>query len=103
MYITTTLPTSEGAVYLQLVYMYSHYTTILAPNVDCSPCRFYFSMYIETKIIMQGLVYATRSDGPHQQVTNSHTAAAKICVYSGSQNVQFTTGTPESIIDITRR
>ena len=68
MYITTTLPTSEGAVYLQLVYVYSHYTTILAPNVDCSPCRFYFSMYIETKIIMQGLVYATRSDGPHQQV-----------------------------------
>ena len=28
-------------------------------------------MYIETKIIMQGLVYATRSDGPHQQVKTS--------------------------------
>ena len=33
-----------------------------------APVNFIFSMYIETKIIMQGLVYATRSDGPHQQV-----------------------------------
>ena len=87
MYITTTLPTSEGAVYLQLVYVYSHYTTILAPNVDCSPCRFYFSMYIETKIIMQGLVYATRSDGPHQQVTEMASNAAKTLLFQNQKTI----------------
>ena len=36
--------------------------------LTAAPVNFIFSMYIETKIIMQGLVYATRSDGPHQQV-----------------------------------
>ena len=39
--------------------------------LTAAPVNFIFSMYIETKIIMQGLVYATRSDGPHQQVVIS--------------------------------
>ena len=36
--------------------------------LTAAPVNFIFSMYIETKIILQGLVYAMRSDGPHQQV-----------------------------------
>ena len=35
-------------------------------------------MYIETKIILQGLIYAMRSDGPHQQVLSDLVSALQL-------------------------
>ena len=45
--------------------------------LTAAPVNFIFSKYIETKIITQGLVYATCSDGVKTRI-NSNSGAAEL-------------------------